>query len=135
LDGRAVKAPKLSAAQVDENYRNSIGWLSAISAVTGVLALVLVATGVGAPVAAVLGAVSLATGAIATAMDCGRFGMSVSCGVEIAATSMGLGGAAFRLAGPGLGMSVRNAERMGTLMDSRSVLVGGGFFTADSLSE
>ncbi len=75
-----------------------------ISAVTGTVAAGLAMTGVGLPAAGILTGISLGTGAISTAIDC-RHGVTVSCGVDAAATVAGAGGVALRVAG--------NAGRLG----------------------
>ncbi|MEU4388089.1 RHS repeat-associated core domain-containing protein [Promicromonospora sp. NPDC023805] len=75
---------------VDNKAAISAG-LGVVSAVTGIAAVIATATGVGAPVGAVLAGISFATGAVSTAIDC-TDGLDASCGVGIASTALGLGG-------------------------------------------
>ena len=71
--------------------------LGVVSTVTGVVAIGLALTGVGAPVALVLEGVSVATGVAGAAVDCSQK-IDVTCGLDVAAAGLGSVGAGFRVA-------------------------------------
>jgi RHS repeat-associated protein len=98
-----------------------INWgltLGAISAVTGIAAVVVAALapatgGTSLLVAGVLEGISIGTGVAATIIDC-RHGMNVSCGIDIAATALGVGGGVVR----GIGLAGKLAKPTAEAVDT-----------------
>ena len=116
--GNSGRVVVLSPKQIDDNFRETISGLAAISTVTGAAALVTTAFGVSAPVGAVLGVVSLLTGLLAAGMECGRFGASISCGLAVGTAAFGVAGAVARPVSSGLlGATTSQADRMNGLVD------------------
>ncbi len=126
----APPAYKPKVLTQEENYQGSITALSGVSVLSGGLALGLAATGVGAPVAAVAATVSMVTGGIATAMECGRYGMTVSCGIGLVTLSFGVAGSLVKLLGPGIGMAEKNVRTMEELLSGKAFALDAGTFGA-----
>jgi len=92
------------------------GWgdtLGLISTTSGVLAVGLALTGVGAPFAVGLEIISVTTGVAAAGIDCSRK-IDVTCGIDAAAASLGVAGGAFRV----LGFAGKITKDTGELVDT-----------------
>ncbi|WP_419766677.1 RHS repeat-associated core domain-containing protein [Curtobacterium flaccumfaciens] len=87
--GCRQNAPTLSPEQVKRNWALSGSIAGKISAGLGVASAALLMSGVGAPVAGVLGIASLAFGAFSTGVTCVQGGWSGDCWVSAGTTAFG----------------------------------------------
>ena len=139
---RAVTRSQYGYAGNDPlNYVDPLGlwWtpgkaVGIVSTLAGASALVLAATGVGAPVALGLEALSVATGAAAAYIDC-RENVNVQCGIDILAAAGGGVGLSMRGAASAGMMTARLGEKWDFLMGVYGVGVGGASWISDEMGE